>query len=84
MSRPSQCQRDRGLGQHGTPVMRSSARPAAVLRFHRNRRTRSRPFSGSGPPRRLSDSSLGRCLRRVGRDRNPWGLAFDSEDSGAQ
>ena len=82
MTGPSRCQRHAISSEENSPAAGSWIAHAPVLRSHRRRPSRSRPFSGSFPARRLIDLAPRRWSPRAGRDRNPWGLTFDDEESG--
>jgi hypothetical protein len=84
LSGPWQCQRHRTFGQQGSIAAGSWTTSTSVFRSHCRRTSRSRPFSGSPPARRLIDSAPRRWSRRTGRDRNPWGLTFDDGESAAR
>jgi hypothetical protein len=57
LSRPWQCQRHRTFGRQRSMAAGSSTMSVSVLRSCCGRTSRSRPFSGSPPARRLIDSA---------------------------
>jgi hypothetical protein len=77
----SSCERCRTVRHHVVPATRPRAPYVPVPRSHRKR---SRQFSSSLPARRLIGSAPRRWSRRAGKDRNPWGLTFDNEESAEQ
>ncbi len=82
MSETSLCRRHRRLGEpRGAPARHSWVAPECC---HRSKPRLSRPFSGSLPARRMTDSAPRRWSRRAGGDRNLWGLTFDNDGGGEQ